>query len=447
MLVALLIYVAFLLGVGIYTGFKEKDYDSFVVAGRSRSQTLVFLSLMATMIGGSATFGIATTGMSIGFPAIWWLGVGTIGLILQSLFVSAKVRDFNAYTLADIGRITVGEGARLAICIIIAVSWLGVIAGQFVALSQIFAVITGNGDNAWLLAVVALAVVAFTATGGQLSVMRTDAVQFFVLFFGIAVAFFFLHFGSGSMGMNTDYLGSIQWFNESFTPANLFYLLFVVGGAYFIGPDVLSRSMAAKDGKAARGASMIAAFVLLIFNFLIVGLSIWCKNNLTDLQGMNPLVYIMEHRLPMILAFILALGLVSALLSSASTCLITTASIIQNDIIRKKSMRSVRLLVCVVGVVATLIALVKKDIIAILTGAYSVYAPGVVFPLFLAIWFYKKRPIHQGCWLLAVAAGGCCGLIGNFISFYWLPMIGMALSLVLGIVSLVIGNKTADVDK
>ena len=443
MVVALLIYVAFLLGVGIYTGLKEKDYDTFVVAGRSRSRLLVFLSLMATMIGGSATFGIAATGMQIGFPVIWWLGVGTIGLILQSAFVSARVRDFNAYTLADIGRVTVGEGARMAICVIIIVSWLGVIAGQFVALSQIFSVLTGHGNTTWLLAVVALAVVAFTATGGQLSVMRTDAIQFFVLFFGIGIAFLYLYFGAGAAGANVDYVAQMQAFNESFTPKNLFYLLFVVGGAYFIGPDVLSRSMAAKDGKTARGAALIAAFVLLIFNFMIVGLSMWAKNNLTDLEGMNPLVYLMEHRLPLILAFVLALGLVSALLSSASTSLITTATLIQNDVIRKKSMKSVRMWVCVVGILATCIALKKQDIISILTGAYSVYAPGVMFPLFLAIYFHKKYKIHQGCWLLAVAAGGCCGLLGNFIDFYWLPMIGMGLSLVLGIVSLVLGEKKA----
>ena len=441
MVTAILVYVIFLLGVGVYTGLKETDYDMFVVAGRRRSRLLVFFSLMATMIGGSATFGIAATGMEIGFPAFWWLGVGTVGLLLQGVLISARVRDFQAYTLADIACMTVGKGARLAICVLIVISWLGVIAGQFVALSQIFAVLTEQGNTEWLLVVAALAVVAFTATGGQLSVMRTDAIQFFVLFVGVLAVFCFLYFGSTPEGIRNGLFSQMEAFNASFTPANLFYLLFVVGGTYFIGPDVLSRSMAAKDGRSARQASLIAAVVLLVFNFLIVGISVWCRDHLTDVQGLNPLVYIMEYRLPTGLSFALGLGLISALLSSASTCLITTASIIQNDVIRKKSMGSIRLIVCGVGILATLIALMKQDIIAILTGAYSIYAPGVVFPLLFAILFYKKRRINEKRWLFAAACGGVCGIAGNFFAaFSWLPLLGMGLSAGLGLWS-VFGGK------
>ena len=154
----------------------------------------------------------------------------------------------------------------------------------------------------------------------------------------------------------------------------------------------------------------------------------------------NNLVYVMQYKMPVALSFVLGLGLVSALLSSASTSLITTATLIQNDILKKKSMISVRIIVVVIGGISTFIALRVQDIISILTSAYSIYTPGLVIPLFIAVWYHKKRRLNERWWILAVAAGGACGIINLVNGFYWLPLIGMGLSLVFGILSVARGK-------
>ena len=90
-----------------------------------------------------------------------------------------------------------GPEARALTGLIIAVTWTGIVAAQFTALSQIFSVLTGLDDTRALLMAVSLVVVAYTAAGGQLSVLRTDALQFALVLGGVAAACAWLYAASG----------------------------------------------------------------------------------------------------------------------------------------------------------------------------------------------------------------------------------------------------------
>ncbi len=76
----------------------------------------------------------------------------------------------------------------------------------------------------------------------------------------------------------------------------------------------------------------------------------------------------------------------------------------------------------------------RGDIIALLTGAYSIYAPGVICPMLVAVLCHGRHPIRKCGWLAAVAVGGICGIAGicsrSPSLAANLPVIGMALSLV-----------------
>lgn len=417
---------------GIFFKNKPRSYSDFIIAGRRRGQILVLCSLMATMIGGSATFGIASQGWSIGFPAFWWLGVGSIGLFLQSRLISERVRKIEANTLPQVANITVGQKARFILSAVIVISWLGVIAGQFAALGQIVPLFAGNDHTGLCIFFAAAIVIAFTAAGGQFSVMRTDTLMFFFIFLSTLAATIFLKVKSGAPIPITE----IQAFNDAFSPFDLLVLLFVIGGTYFIGPDVLSRSMAAKDGITARRASLFAAIVLLAFNCMMIFIILWARENVSIPEGINPLVYLMNHTFSPWISLFFALGLISALLSSASTCLITTAGIIQNDLIRKENVTSMRCFILLIGIVATILALSNSNIISLLTGAYSVYAPGLVFPLCVAIRCYPKHRIKEKIWIAAVIQGSCFGILGNLTSLSLLPFIGMLFSLFIALASI-----------
>ena len=199
--------------------------------------------------------------------------------------------------------------------------------------------------------------------------------------------------------------------------------LLTVGGAYFLGPDIASRAFVARDGMTARRAAFAAAPALLVFGAAVALSGMWATANAPGTG--NPILRI-AALLPRALRACLATGLVCAVLSSIDTCLVNAAAITAGDLLGLRSVRATRMAVVAVGVASTAMALCGGDIIGVLLKAYSVYTPGVVPPLAVAI---VAGRVDRRLWLAAVAAGGVCGLAGTlFPAWGWLSAAGMALS-------------------
>ena len=460
----LIIYFLVLGFICIRDLFKVKNFDDYVVAGRKQSSPFVFMSLMATVLGASATVGIAARAESIGFAAFWWLGVGAIGFWFQAAFLSKPVHDLDVRTLPEIAEKTVGKTGRKLVAFIIAISWVGIIAAQFAAVAGFIGLVLGHDAGTQSVLITAVIVIVYTLLGGQLSVVRTDALQFGILTLGFFAAAIYL-FG-GFSGMETAAIangnaaianetaapfaglatfGNFSLLNEKFSFADLAMMLFTVGGAYFLGPDVISRNLVAKDSTSARKAVVIGSFAILVFSVVIVLLGMWAATYAPNADGtsVNPLFRLASGVLPLPLAALLSVGLLSALLSSADTCLINSAAIFGSDILNTRRISVVRLLVVAIGIIATYLALQGKDIIGLLTMAYSVYTPGIVAPLAVAIISHKKFNIKKTLWYAGVVVGGLFGLIPAILASTakiatpaYLPLVGIAISLVFALASL-----------
>ena len=458
----LLIYFFVLGFICIRDLFKVKNFDDYVVAGRKQSSPFVFMSLMATVLGASATVGIAARAESIGFAAFWWLAVGAIGFWFQAAFLSKPVHDLDVRTLPEIAEKTVGKTGRKLVALIIAVSWIGIIAAQFAAVAGFIGLVLGHDAGTQSVLITAVIVIVYTLLGGQLSVVRTDALQFGILTLGFFAAAVYLFGGFsgienaahsagltassstvGNAGLAT--FGNFNLLNEKFGASDLAIMLFTIGGAYFLGPDVISRNLVAKDATSARKAVVAGSFAILAFSVIIVLLGMWAATYAPATAGSatNPLFRLASGVLPLPLAALLSVGLLSALLSSADTCLINSAAIFGSDILNTRRISVVRISVVVIGIIATYLALQGKDIIGLLTMAYSVYTPGIVAPLAVAIIAHKKFNIKKSLWYAGVVIGGLFGLIPAILastakiqSPAYLPLVGIAISLVFAIASL-----------
>ena len=448
----LIIYFLVLGFICIRDLFKVKNFDDYVVAGRKQSSPFVFMSLMATVLGASATVGIAARAENIGFAAFWWLAVGAIGFWFQAAFLSKPVHDLDVRTLPEIAEKTVGKTGRKLVALIIAVSWIGIIAAQFAAVAGFIGLVLGHDAGTQSVLITAGIVIVYTLLGGQLSVVRTDALQFGILTLGFfaAAVYLFGGFANGtavqSAGLAT--FGNFNLLNEKFGFTDLAMMLFTVGGAYFLGPDVISRNLVAKDASSARKAVVAGSFAILVFSVVIVLLGMWTATYAPETAHgvgpvMNPLFRLASDVLPLPLAALLSVGLLSALLSSADTCLINSAAIFGSDILNTHRISVVRLLVVAIGIIATFLALQGKDIIGLLTMAYSVYTPGIVAPLAVAIIAHKKFNIKKSLWYTGVIVGGLFGLIPAILvstakiqTPNYIPLIGVAVSLVFALISL-----------
>jgi SSS family solute:Na+ symporter len=434
-------------------GEQDMIFRDFIAAGKKQGLLMTVGTLLATMIGASSTIGIVDTTYSIGFPGFWWLAFGGIGLLLQSFLISEKVREIDADTLPDMAGRIVGGSAEMILSLIIVISWIGVIAGQLVAMSGFLTFVTGNSGTA-LFIIASFAVLLYVMIGGQMSVVKTDFIQMILVLIGIIAAFIYLFFVKKDASGNV--MNNIELLNQSYTPKNLFTQFFTIGGVYFLGPDIISRNFISKDKKVAKRAALICGIVLIIFGFVVALIGLWAKENVPpdELGDMNVLFFILKM-LPLPVEILLAVGLLSAILSSFDTCIVNAASIFVKDILKKESVALTRIVVVVIGVLAMAFAISGNgDIISLLSGAYSVYTSGIIFPLFIAIMCYGKREIRVNVWIPAVICGGIFGIMGSYFpglpSALHLPVFisenmtltGMAVSSILGLVS--IGRARAD---
>lgn len=444
--IALLAYLVVFIVIGILDIKNIKSFTDYSVAGKKQSSLAVVMTLLATVVGASTTIGITTTVYNIGFPGIWWLAFGAIGLILQSVFLSRKVREIGADTLPDLAGRIAGRPAEIIISLIIVISWVGVIAGQLVAMNSLITFALGKSSTV-IFAVTSVIVIAYTAIGGQMSVVKTDKVQLFIILIGVAICMGYLYITKGEN--NATILQNVELLNDQYKASNLFTQFFVIGGVYFLGPDIMSRNFIAKDGKSAKSAAWIAGVVLFAFSVVITLIGMWLRYNVTseEMNGLGPLMYAVSI-MPKWAAILLIFGLLSAILSSTDTCIINASTIFVKDILKKESVAGVRITVIVIGLISLTLALFGQgDIMSLLSGAYSIYTPGVIFPLMVAIFAYKKRRLNLGVWIAAVVAGGLFGILGTYFGatlekigvpaliMSYLTLIGMGISLILSLLS------------
>ena len=438
----------FLIALGIYLliFLIIKTFTDYAVAGRVQGSFAVTMTLLATVVGASTTIGICDTVYSIGFPGIWWLAFGAIGLILQSVFISGKVRATEADTLPDLAKITVGRGAELIIALIIVISWIGVIAGQLVAMNSLISFATGRSDT-WLFVIVSAVVIIYTLIGGQSSVVKTDKLQFIIIIVSTVLCCAYLYLVKGDATGNVA--TNIELLNDNYTTRNLLTQFFVIGGVYFLGPDIISRNFISRDENIAKKSALIAGIGLFGFSLVITLIGMWIRFNVTpdQLADSKALMYI-AGVLPKYISIPLIFGLLSAILSSTDTCIINASSIFVKDIMKRESVRDIRITVAVIGAIAMVLAVSGRgDIMSLLTGAYSVYTPGVIFPLLVAILSYRKNGVRSALWISAVIVGGLFGIAGTYFGALLaklalpqmiidnLTLIGMMLSLLLSLIS------------
>ena len=423
--IALGIYLVVFIIISIVDVKKIKDFTDYAVAGRIQGTFAVTMSLLATMLGASTT----------------------IGLILQSLLISGKIRATEADTLPDLARITVSKSAEMIIALIIVISWIGVIAGQLVAMNSLIQFATGRSDK-WLFVIISAIVILYTLLGGQSSVVRTDKLQAFIIVIGIILCTIYLYVIKESNTIDTNTFVTAAPANNDFK--YYFTQFFVVGGVFFLGPDIISRNFISRDEDIAKKSALWAGIGLFIFSIFIALIGVWAKNNisLNEMQDSKALFYI-ANMMPVYIKLPLIFGLLSAILSSTDTCLINASSIFAKDIIRKEDVRYIRITVAVIGILATVLAVWGRgDIMSLLTGAYSIYTPGIIFPLLIAILCYSKNGVKTGIWITAVVLGGLCGLMGTYFGSWMnvvhipavitsnLTLIGMGISLVVSLLSI-----------
>ena len=439
-LAIVILYFAAVIGIGVLTRRKRWSLDEFFVSGRRVSTLLVTGSLLATIIGGSATIGMTGLGFTRGLTGSWWMLAGCAGLLVLGFFLARKVREYGLYTLPELAGKQYDGRIALASSILISVAWLGVIAGQIIAAGKIASAIGIGSPVLWMV----LFTVVFTGyvmLGGQNAVIRTDILQAGIIFAGILAG----------LGITLWHVGGISGLVQAL-PADRFdfplssrfglpelasYLL-LIGSTYVAGPDIYSRLFSARDARTARRAVFWTAALLVPVALAVTLIGMGASVLFPDIPAENSFPSLINILFPPWLGGLMLAALLAAVMSSADSTIMSAGTIVAVDILgrfnpgrdKNRILKYSRFSILIIGLLSLGLALMLQGIINALMFAYTIYTCGVIIPV-LAGFYRKKLKITSNAALAAVIGGGLTGLISKIWAIKYLDLGAILVSLVL----------------
>ncbi len=401
------IYFTGVLLIGFISYFRIKTPEDYFIAGKKAGIFQVSGSLLATILGGSAILGTIELSQKIGWAALWFLFSASFGLFLL-VPLSKYVKRFGNYTLPELLGFFYGKKARYIASAIIPLAWLGIVAAQIIAAAKIL-----NGMQ--LLSYSNAAIISgsifiiYTLAGGQISILKTDALQAIIIITGLASSVVFALISPSKLPVNTFSVSGL--FNQSFSGFDLIILVCTYSVTFVVGPDIYSRVFCAGNEKIAKQSVLTVALLLIPVSVLLTYLGIYASSSSNE-----SIISFAHHLLPTWGFGLFIAALLSAVMSSADTTLLTSSMIVTElvtgSLDKKNSLKFTRIIIVLFGILSIVISLFITSIIQSLLFALTFFSGAFVIPALtglLRIKTEKKNVVY------AIVTGGIIALTGKII--------------------------------
>ena len=414
-IIALLLYFAAMIGIGVYAYRRTSDHEDYMIAGRKLGSTTAALSAGASDMSGWLMMGLPGAIYVAGLIESW-IAIGlTIGAFLNWLFVAPRLRSYtevakNSITipsffenrLHDTSRaLRVASGVIVLVFFVFYVSSMMVAGGEFFVIGFDAPYITG-------MLIVAAVTLAYTMIGGFLGASLTDVVQGTLMMLALLLIPVLTIVAIGGFGETTDAIreanpGALSFLaGDALTGATTIAVISALswGLGYFGQPHIIVRFMAMRNPRSARNSRRIGIgwMIISLFGAVAAGLAGIAYFHTTDLSLGNPehvvlaLSQIMMH--PLLAGFVFA-AVLAAIMSTVSSQLIVSSSAFVEDLYRvfrkdaspRFLMMLGRVVVLAVGVIAAVLAINPADTILGLVafawaGFGASFGPAILLSLF-----------------------------------------------------------------
>ncbi len=430
-LIALAIYFAAMVGIGIYAFRQTKDHEDYMLGGRNLSPGTAALSAGASDMSGWLMLGLPGAIFVSGLVEAW-IGIGLlIGAYLNWRFVAPRLR---AYTQVASNSITVpsyfenrlhdkSRALRITSGVVILVFFTFYISSGMVA-GGVFFESSFNGDYLTGMLLVAGVTLAYTLFGGFLGATFTDVVQGLMMLLALVAIPVVAIMSLGGFGGVSEAIVASGVDHTGLIPAELSWpviigIISALGwGLGYVGqPHIIVRFMALRDSHSAIAGRRIGMGWMLLsmlgaVTAGIVGVA-YVQQNGIDIADPETIVLVMAQVLfhPLVSGFILA-AVLAAIMSTISSQLIVCSSALVEDLFmviakRKPEQKTLVLAgrgaVLAIAVVAGVLAINPSDSILALVG-FAWAGFGAAFGPIILLSLYWKKLTNWGA-LAGMVAG------------------------------------------
>ena len=449
---AIVAYLAVMLGIGIWCAKKNNSVDDFYLGGRKLGPFVTAMSAEASDMSSWLLMGLPGVAYLSGLAEASWTAIGlAVGTYLNWLIVARRIRRYSH----RLGAITVPQffskrwkdernllSAIAAVVII--VFFIPYLASGFSACGKLFASLFGTN---YLTAMIisGAVIVIYTVTGGFLAASFTDLVQSIIMTVALLIILIFATGQAGGMDAVisnaqslTGYL-SLSSIHDPATGGSSPYGLLTIfsllawGLGYFGMPHILLRFMAIEDEKklslSRRVATTWVVISMGVAVFIgLVGNAMTANGTMEQLADSETIIVqisslLSQYGIPAaLLAGVILAGILAATMSTADSQLLAASSSVSQNLFAeffgvkftaKQGMLVARGTMVVISLVAMFLARdPNSSVFRVVSFAWAgfgaAFGPVVLFALF---W----RRSNQWGALAGMLAGGAMVFIWKYL--------------------------------
>ena len=359
---AIVAYLAVMLGIGIWCAKKNNSVDDFYLGGRKLGPFVTAMSAEASDMSSWLLMGLPGVAYLSGLAEASWTAIGlAVGTYLNWLIVARRIRRYSH----RLGAITVPQffskrwkdernllSAIAAVVII--VFFIPYLASGFSACGKLFASLFGTN---YLTAMIisGAVIVIYTVTGGFLAASFTDLVQSIIMTVALLIILIFATGQAGGMDAVisnaqslTGYL-SLSNIHDPATGGSSPYGLLTIfsllawGLGYFGMPHILLRFMAIEDEKklslSRRVATTWVVISMGVAVFIgLVGNAMTANGTMEQLADSETIIVqisslLSQYGIPAaLLAGVILAGILAATMSTADSQLLAASSSVSQNL-------------------------------------------------------------------------------------------------------------------
>ena len=443
--ISLIVFVAVMLLVGIYSTKKAGTVEGFLLGGRSIGPWISAFAYGTTYFSAVIFIGYAGMfGWNIGLSSMW-IGVGNavIGCLLAWIFLARRTRQMtralNARTMPEFFAARYdSRSMKLYAAAIIFLFLVPYAAGVYKGLGTMFSAIFVGADPVTCMLIVAILTGVYLVMGGYVATSTNDFIQGIIMIFGL-VAMVVILISRPEVGgfsaaveklsaINPQLVDMTGGSSTSFLITNICLTSFGVWGL----PQMVHKYYAIKDESSIK----IATIVSTVFAMLI-GCGAYFTGSLSrlfieaDANGMPNVAGGFDGVIPsllmkaltesvfatVILSIILLL-LLSASMSTLSSIVLSSSSAVSIDLVKEvhpeikpKSQMILMRVLCLIFIALSFIFATANIsfIVNLMSFSWGVVAGSFIGPFLWGL--YSKRITKIGAWAGMISGiavvGGC----------------------------------------